>query len=218
MAKRTRWLALAATAMTALASAATAQSWEGYYYGATLGGGTGTYVPGVSAFREEGPDVDVDGIMLGLRAGRNFQSGNVVYGFDADISNGLSGRTPQGTLGPFWNCGSGDCNVSIGRLVTVRGRHGRLAGPDTLIYGAAGLAFAHVSGGIEGSIQQGSSNAIGLTLGAGVERAYSPNINYFAEGSFTDLGELEFGSNNGTETFDAVGNFVTLKAGINVRF
>lgn len=195
-----------------------AQSWDGYFYGATVSFGTGTYQQGVSALDEVGPEVEAEGGMFGLRGGMNIQSGKTVYGFDAELSTGIGGLVEQGNGGPDWFCGSGDCTVNIDALLTLRGRYGMTFSPETLGYAAAGLAVGAVQGGIENSNQEGSSTAVGYTVAIGVEQMVSPSISVFGELGYYDLGDLEFGDDGGGEAYDGVGDFSAVKIGVNVQF
>lgn len=198
---------------------AAAQDWSGNWGGVALGYGSGTYDQGDSAAGEIGPSVDVDGVIAGLQFVRNFQQGNTVYGFDVGVSTGPSGVTAQGTLGADWSCFTGECNVDINSLITLRGRYGVLINPETLAYGAGGLAVGNVEGGIYDSEQQGSSTAVGYTIGAGLERMFGENRTFFGEVNYVDLGTLDFGTaGTPAETYDGVGDFMTVKIGANFRF
>ena len=207
---------------------AAAQDWSGAYYGGILGYGTGSYDQGVPAFDEDGPTVDVGGLLYGVHAGINFQSGNLVYGVDAGFSTGPDGSTPSAlgeVDGPTWQCVSGDCYVAINYVGTLRGRVGLVTDIRTVIYGAAGLAVADVDGGIGNSIQEGSSTASGVTYAIGAERITSPYSTVFAEVGYYDLGTLAFGTNEGTdpppatvENYSADGSFIAITAGVNFKF
>jgi outer membrane immunogenic protein len=190
--------------------------WSGNYWGFVLGYGSGDYR--LKSASGDGVNVNVDGAIFGMRYARNMQNGNRVYGFDAELSSGPDGITPQGTTGPYWSCNTGDCNVSIEALLTLRGRYGGLLNADTLAYGAAGLAAASVNGGIRNSPQQGSSNEVGFTVGVGVERRLQSGWNVFGEINYVDLGDLRFGTGSGTEPFKGAGDFSTLKVGFMRRF
>jgi len=157
--------------------------------------------------------------MFGIRGGYNMQSGKAVYGFDAELSTGIDGITPTGTTAPDWNCISGDCNVSVKSLLTVRGRYGVLTNPKTLFYGAAGLAVGSVQGGIFNSAQQGASTAVGYTVGLGVEYQTTARSSIFGELNYVDLGTLKFGEGVApTDQFSGRGDFMTVKLGMNFRF
>ncbi|QYX55844.1 outer membrane beta-barrel protein [Roseovarius sp. SCSIO 43702] len=193
--------------------------WSGHYVGGFAGYGGGDYTQGVSQAGEVGVEVTVDGTFAGLRYGRNWQRSNLVFGFDVSISSGIDGITPQGTSGPFWVCGTGDCNISIHALAMGRGRLGRLVTPRTLVYGAAGLAVGDIGGGIYNSVQQGSSTAVGYTLGLGMEYRINEKISLYGEANYVDLGEIDFGEGSTpAETFDAKGDFSTVLVGVNYHF
>jgi outer membrane immunogenic protein len=207
------------TALTLGASQAGAQDWSGNWGGVALGYGSGTYDQGDSAAGEIGPSVDVNGVIASLQFVRNFQQGNAVYGFDVGVSTGPSGTRAVGTDGPDWSCNTGECNVEINSLITMRGRYGLLINPETLAYGAGGLAVGNVEGGIYNSAQQGSSTAIGYTIGAGLERMFGENRTFFGEVNYVDLGTLDFGTAaSPANTYDGDGDFVTVKIGVNFRF
>ena len=201
------------------APAAVAADWSGSYGGLSLGYGSGMYDQGVSALNEDGPNIDVDGVMVGLHYGRNYQNGNTVYGFDIGVSTGVDGIAPVRTWGDVWGCGTGECNIDIEGLVTLRGRYGELTNDgNTLFYGTAGLAAARYEGGIYNSAQQGGTETnIGFTAGIGVEHMLQSNISIFGEANYVDLGTLDFGTGHG-ETYDGVGAFFTARVGVNYHF
>ena len=206
--------------MMASSVPALAQNWAGNWGGITLGFGSGSYDLGVSALSEPGPTVDVDGAQLGLRYARNWQRGNYVFGADVEASTGLDGINKQSPIIiPEWICRSGDCNVTIKSLVTIRGRFGLLVNPETLVYAAGGIATGKVEGGIANSPQQGSSTATGYTIGFGAEHFIREKITIFGEVNYVDLGNLEFGEGDtSSDVFDGVGDFMTIKLGASFRF
>ena len=203
------------------AAAVPSSDWSGSYGGLSLGYGSGMYDQGVSALNQDGPNVDVNGAMIGLHYGRNYQNGNTVYGFDIGVSTGVDGTVPVGTWGDFWGCGTGECNVDIEGLVTLRGRYGELTNDgNTLFYGTAGLAAARYVGGIYNSGQQGVTETnIGFTAGVGVEHMLQSNISIFGEANYVDLGTLDFGSGLGiNDVYDGEGAFFSARVGVNYHF
>lgn len=189
--------------------------WSGAFAGVFAGAARGTYT--LASPSGDGPDVDVDGGIYGIQGGYNFQNNRMVYGIVADVSNGPEGITPQGTVGPFWSCNTGDCNADIETLVTVRGRVGFTSG-SALFYATAGVAHAKVSGGIFNSAQQGSGSATGWAASLGAEIAVSPRGSINAEIMHVDVGDIPFGTGLGTEDFYGVGNFNTARIGFNFHF
>ena len=197
---------------------APAFSWAGGYVGLFAGVARGTYLLGVSELDEEGPDVDVRGTVGGAFAGYNWHEGNTVFGVELDASTGPSGVTEQGTAGPVWLCGTGDCYVDISSVITLRGRVG-IAADRMHFYGTAGLAHAQVSGGIENSVQDGSGSATGWVAGVGAEWAASESFVLRAEYLHHDLGALPFGQGFAPDdVFDGVGSFGVLRIGGAFRF
>lgn len=209
------------TAAMLLASPVFGQDWSGNWLGFSLGYGEGSYQQGDFEQGLIGERVDVDRIIGGLHYERNFQRGNRVLGFDVDLSTGVRGITPIGTTtgtGDF-SCDLGDCNVDVKTLMTLRARYGWLVTPETMIYGAGGLAAGEVEGGIYNSFQQGSSTAVGYTIGAGLSHMIQPDTLVYIEVNHVDLGTLEFGWGYGPEdTLDGKGDFSTVKVGVNFRF
>ena len=202
-----------------LASPLSAQDWSGHWGGFALGYGSGSYEQGDFEKDQLGVEVDVDSLLLGLHYERNYQRGNHVLGFDVGLSNGVKGFAPMGTGAPYWSCEIGACNVAIDALLTLRGRYGWLMTPETMIYGAGGLAAGRVEGGIYDSFQQGSSTAVGYTIGAGLAHMIQPDLMLYAEVNHVDLGTLEFGWGDGpADTFDGKGDFSTVVIGVNFRF
>ncbi len=203
-------LTLAATAPTA--------DWSGQFVGGYLTYGEGSYLQGSDTGRV-GVNVDVDGFGLGLRYGQNWQKGTFVFGFDMSVQSGIDGITAQGTGGPNFFCGTGDCNVSINALATIRGRYGMVFGDGkTMAYGAYGLAIGAIDGGIFNARQQGSSTAVGYTAGIGLSRMVTNRISVFGEVNYVDLGDIEFGAASGNETFLGEGDFATVSIGVDYRF
>ena len=224
----THVLRVAAFALLGCATAASAQNWNGSYYGASVGLGSGDYALGVPSLDEDGETVAVTGLLYGIHGGVHFQQGSMVFGGDAAIFLGPEGTTSAAALDPDgarWQCVSGACNVAIDTLTTLRAKVGIITDIRTLVYGAGGLAIATVDGGIRNSQQQGQSTATGLTYAIGVERITSPFSTIFAEAGYYDLGELTFGTNAGDDEppptvadFTGTGDFYAIRVGVNYKF
>jgi outer membrane immunogenic protein len=197
---------------------AAAPDWSGSHVGVTLGYGSGSYEQGTSD-GDIGPEVDVDGGMYGLAFGYDWQRGNRVFGLELAASSGIDGITEQGTVTDGYSCITGDCNIDIETLYTLRGRYGALINPSTLLYASGGVAAANVEGGIFDSDQQGSSTATGFIVGIGAERLLSSRLSVSGEINYVDLGTLEFGIADGTGgDYEADGDFATVRIGLNYRF
>jgi outer membrane immunogenic protein len=155
------------------------------------------------------------GVVGGIQAGFNAQTGNWVYGFETDFQGSAqkdSSRTAHVVIGP---CTTGptcsyfsttDLTAKLSWFGTVRGRIGQdLNG--LLVYATGGLAYGGVklSGvntvaadlglGVElltTSVFDMSSTKVGYTVGAGLEGAFPANnkLSWRAEYLYIDLGSV----------------------------
>jgi outer membrane immunogenic protein len=89
---------------------------------------------------------------------------------------------------------------------------------DALVYATGGFAYGRTSGGIENSVQQGSGNVTGYAVGAGINYAFTQN--WIATGEFmhVDLGDIKFGTGEGSNEFLGSGSFNTVRAGFAYKF
>jgi outer membrane immunogenic protein len=168
-----------------------AYSWTGPYLGGNLG-----YEWGATSNNPTRPS----GFAGGVEAGYNWQSGQFVFGGEADIQ--LSGATDTFAPWKFSNPWFG----------TVRGRAG-YAVSNLLIYGTAGLAFGELQAETFGLVTETHTNA-GWTAGAGVEAAFAANWSAKVEYLFVDLA-----SNNYAVTGTSNGLSASLfRMGVNYHF
>ncbi len=168
-------------------------TWEGFYLG-----GYAQYDWG--RFGDFG---DRDGVFGGgAYTGYNWQSGQIVYGIEADVGwNGAENTTIEGNRGEArWN-GS------------VRGRIGYDLNPF-LIYGTAGLALQDnkMSNGTSSDSQTG----VGYTVGAGAETFITNNITARIEYRYTDYGRDTYDLDTGS--FSKGFDDHSVKVGIGVKF
>jgi outer membrane immunogenic protein len=169
---------------------AVAFSWMGPYIGANVGyqWGSTTNNP-----------TDPSGIVGGLQAGYNFQSGQFVFGAETDIqlSNADDTFAPYKFSNPWFG--------------TVRGRAG-YAMNNILFYATGGLAYGGLRGEISGLSED--KTHLGWTAGAGVEVGFTPNWSAKVEYLYVDLADRGYsvtGTNNGLESN-------LLRFGVNYRF
>jgi outer membrane immunogenic protein len=154
------------------------------------------------------------GIIGGGEFGYNWQSGQFVLGFEADISGStisgselLSGARgvvgfPANTVGV-----SGSANAKVDYLGTVRGRAGYLLTPPLLAYVTGGLAYGGASSNttlaeqVVGPCSCGSFPAVagststaraGWTVGGGVEYMFAPHWTVKSEYLYYDLGSVTY--------------------------
>ena len=166
-------------------------SWIGPYLGGNLG-----YEWGSTSNNPTRPS----GIAGGIQGGYNWQSGQFVFGAEADIQLAAANDTfaPWKFSNPWFG--------------TVRGRAGYAIG-SLLLYGTAGLAFGELSGQTFGLVSESHTN-LGWTAGVGAEAAiygrWSAKIEYL----FVDLASSTFaitGASNGLSAN-------IFRAGVNYHF
>jgi len=163
-----------------------APSWQGWYVGVNVGA---AYQQGANY----GSQINGTSFIGGGQVGVNWQRGNFVYGFEADIS-GLSG--PGSSTAGYY---TGGYSNQINWLATFRGRAG-LAVNDTLVYATFGLAV----GGVENKLPSyfsgygnSSSTRVGWVVGGGVEHMWNQNWTVGLEALFVDLGSYTYSGKNG---------------------
>lgn len=185
-------LILAGAALTALTSASYAADpaevfapvdvWSGWYVGVQGGYGfdgeveyddvSGLMIPQPATF-------DIDGWNGGLFYGRNWQSGNLVFGLDGSISfadmDGVS-NPPGDPLG-----------VTIEAFSASRLRVG-YAFDNFLIYAAGGFSLAMVDVDF-GGLDSGDDFLKGFTVGAGAEFMISESWSARVEYLYFDYGD-----------------------------
>ena len=148
--------------------APTLYNWGGFYAGANLGYEWG---------KVTSTSINPDGVMGGVQAGYNWQSGAIVFGGETDIQ--LSGA--DDTFAPY--------KFSNPWFGTLRGRIG-FAMNNILIYGTLGLAYGDLKGEIGGLDE--SKTEIGWTGGLGMEVGLTPNWSAKVEYLYMDLGDRAF--------------------------
>ena len=171
-------------------------TWTGPYVGINGGYGWG-----------ESRSFDIDGGLLGVTAGYNWQMNQIVFGVEGDLSwSGISGRG---------GCGAGTtCTVDNDWLGTARGRIGWAAG-QFMPYVTGGLAFGNIEARRTG-FGRTESTEIGYALGAGVEAALWGPVSAKIEYLFVDLGSGDRipGPGGGRADFQTS----IIRAGLNYRF
>lgn len=150
----------------------------------------------------------------GIQAGRNWQDGNLVYGFEVDFGsfNVKGSRSGSGVFTTAGNGGGGGVNpgdaftvsnsFSADWLFTARARLG-WAVSNWIVFVTGGAAMSkvsvtntysdnHVSGGVTGTSLTVSKSKvrIGWTLGGGAEIAINKNWSIKGEYLYVDLGSV----------------------------
>ncbi len=206
-------MAVPATAadMSAPLAVPVSSDWSGFYLGAHLGGGKSiidwTYDLGGTA------DHEGDGVLGGAQAGYNFQSGDWVFGLEADISaSGIEGDTD--CPNPAFTCSS-----DAKWLSTVRGRVG-YSFDKLLVYGTGGLGIGRFEMSTDnGAGTSGSTTKTdtGWVAGAGVEYAISPRWSVKAEYMYYDFGSTDYTVDGGLG-IEVDQRYHTGKVGVNFKF
>jgi outer membrane immunogenic protein len=165
-------------------------SWTGPYLGGNLG-----YQWGNTTRNPTNPA----GIAGGVLGGYNWQTGQFVFGSEADITASAA----SDTFAPW--------KFSNRWFGTLRGRLG-YAFNNILVYGTGGFAFG--DGRVEvGSLSE-SRTHFGWTAGVGLEVGLTTNLSARVEYLFIDLTDKPYaltGTSNGFESS-------LLRLGINYRF
>jgi outer membrane immunogenic protein len=201
----------AAASGTALAAPPTPMhSWTGFYVGANVGYGWGNtmtdlvgYPPPIWAMFLTAPGVpasydrNLRGFIGGGQAGYNYQTGNFVYGLEADFSfsdihHDLTRTGFDGVPNFFADTES----QKLKWLATLRGRFGVAAMENLLIYVTGGLAVGSIAvstdfsypGSINTYVGSATKTKAGWTIGGGAEYALSQNWSIKLEYLYVDLG------------------------------
>jgi outer membrane immunogenic protein len=222
--KRILLATVALTAFAATASAAdlparmvtkapayvTGYNWTGFYAGANLGYGWATASStatfgGVTATESE----RLKGVVGGGQVGYNWQTGNVVFGLEADIQ--ATGQKNTATVGGV------TFTDKLPWFATLRGRLG-LAFDRSLIYVTGGGGLANVkSEATRGAVTISESDTRGLwTIGAGFEQALWANVTAKVEYLYLDTGSER--TTVGANVLDSRIKDHVVRAGLNFRF
>ena len=207
-------------------------SWAGFYIGANAGVAWNhaefTDLGAVAFFQPFGfPNGTTywspkkAGFTGGGQIGYNFQSGNIVYGVEADlnfVSNKASATIPAGFV-----AGTIITSSKLDWMGTVRGRLGVTLSP-TLLYVTGGGAFAHFEDTwtapgvvVPGSV---SKTRAGWTVGGGIEHMFARNWTAKIEALYADFGRWDgflnaFGSTYRTRFEHEV---LTVRGGLNYKW
>jgi outer membrane immunogenic protein len=153
-------------------------TWAGPYAGLQLGylsGHIDVGIPGIDGDPTIGPSPiveraspDADGFVGGIYGGYNFAtSGNLVFGFEGEYNWSHADGSDQ--LPAIDGLGE-TLESDIESTAALRGRIGH-AMDRTLIYGAAGIAWADLE--LSDGTATASETMTGWTIGGGVEHAFT---------------------------------------------
>jgi outer membrane receptor protein involved in Fe transport/opacity protein-like surface antigen len=187
-------------------------NWSGFYLGLNAGGALGTFTQTASGGGGSA-SVKEPGFIGGAQFGANYQTGPMVWGFEADYDATTQNQSlPAGVL-----TGS---TSQMPWLATLRGRIG-VAFDRTLIYATAGGAAGELRSIT--SIPAGTSNTTVTygtwTAGGGIEYAITDNLSARAEYLYLDRGHIPtavIGTPPTQITSRVQDNF--MRVGLNYRF
>jgi outer membrane immunogenic protein len=167
---------------------------------------SGAYIGAYGAYDWGRFDGDREGAFGGgVFGGYNMQSGQIVYGVEADAGyNGEEADAAPGVEGKAgWN-GS------------VRARVGYDLNPF-LLYGTAGVALQDNKLTDTTTGESDNKTAVGYTVGAGVEALVTDNITTRVEYRYTDFGSDTYNLGGGTSVSSGYDDH-SVKVGIGVKF
>ncbi|MER8870554.1 outer membrane protein [Mesorhizobium sp. M0814] len=171
--------------------------WSGGYVGLQAGYGWGKSDNDFPSSPIAEISGDIDGGLVGIYGGWNWQFNQVVTGFDADVNySGIEG-TKNNDFGE-------SLTTELKWNGAVRGRLG-YAFDQVLIYGAGGLAFGDIDVDVfdaGGTFANASETKAGWTVGIGTDIAFSANLIGRAEYRYTDYGEVDYTTPGGDGTID----------------
>jgi outer membrane immunogenic protein len=177
-------------APVAVAPVAIPTTWAGFYLGGHIGYGWSKMDGQESGGDQFADSLKLNGLLVGVHGGYNWQYSQLVFGVEGDIS---------GAFGNGWSkdvCTVDDpsCRVSgsasmlhgeMHGLASIRGRLG-WAFDRTLIYATGGWGWGNYRGLVTSgsSINPISTTVSGGVVGGGVEWKYNPNLSFRVEGLY----------------------------------
>lgn len=175
--------------------------WNGAYFGANMGYGFMGFDG--KAGTSGALDDNTDGVNVGVYGGYNFMvSPRVVLGVEGDIAyNDIDNSAGGFNVQSDWNA-------------NIRARAGYAVFDRTLLYGTGGVAFADLSA--KGNGGKDDTTAVGYTVGAGVEQAFTDRISGRVEYLYQDFGSQDFDLGGTKYKTDVNNNIV--RAGVAVSF
>ena len=194
-------------------------SWTGFYIGGELGG---AWANGNVTDSLHGLSVSSnhEGWLGGAVVGYNIQTGNVVFGIEADFDGTSLKATGNGVFIPA--LGTLQASAKTDWITTVAGRVG-YAADRTLFYVKGGGGWvgntASITNLTTGAAISASNTNSGWLVGGGVEYAFAPRWSAKLEYDYIGLRSWSWNSTVFPgDTFTASRNISTFKAGINYRF
>lgn len=227
-------LAVVAIAIPASSSSAAdmvgmnSHDWTGPYAGLQLGIGWGNTEPsyGTGFGPLERGNIDLQGLIGGVEAGYQYQTGSLVLGIESDVSlSGVDGYfvSPTANTRPCIIIGQG-CDAGFNWLATARARAG-FAIDNFMPFVTGGLAI----GGVDGTFDSPNNActchvddvSLGFVFGGGVEWAIDEKWSAKAEYLYVNLGKPDIDGDNTLATPGVATdnyNFNVVRLGLNYAF
>lgn len=197
------------------------RDWSGAYlgiHGGYVGNGrrSTSAAPNIPALNFNAPVVgnkgstrNVTGAGLGVQAGYNFQSGNIVYGVEGQGTFNTAGNKRSAT----------NLSAQEQYRAALKGKLGYSFG-STLVYGTAGVAIAplRISAPATATTVAARRNitGAGAVVGVGVEHMLTDNISLKGELEYTAFGKQRLTLPAGTTSVER--GQLAATAGLNYRF
>lgn len=188
--------------------AVTSHDWSGPYAGIQAGYGWGEATANTELIEDvivlsdpisldppEDGSIDAEGVLGGLHAGYNLQTGNLVFGIEGDAElTDMDGDTD--VLRQVEDPPVATQEKEYDWLASLRLRAG-YAMDRALVYATGGLAVGDVDMSfalLDGSFDESETEtAFGWTVGGGLEYAVTDNLSVRVEYRYTDLEDTSFG-------------------------
>jgi len=189
-------------------------SWTGFYLGVSGGYGFGsTRHTNVDNGINSGTDNNLNGGIVGLTYGYNWQTGPLVLGLEGDISwSGIKDSFHDNNNSGF--CTRPDtCLTNLKWLGTDRARLG-YAWDRYLVFATGGVAYGEVAATCCVGFPAQTKSRAGWTAGGGIEARLMPNWSAKLEYLYIDLGDKRNYSTNESVLLRTS----LIRLGLNYRF
>jgi outer membrane immunogenic protein len=196
--------------------------WSGYYVGVFGGGGLGNHnynnANGFAGFANFTVNYASTGAVGGGEAGYNWQTGNYLFGVEADgFWSGIKGNDASQQLGV-----TDQSNLRWGGTLRARGG---IAVDRLLLFFTGGWAFGdmlHTSTAAGFPVDQFTNHQSGLTAGGGIAYALTNNVIGKIEYRYYDLGRYSRAGNpltpNGQLPYTVDNTYSVVTLGVDFKF
>jgi outer membrane immunogenic protein len=195
-------------------------NWSGFYLGLQVGYAWGNnhtteFITATGLPSGFNRNFDTSGVVGGVHGGYNWQSGQFVFGIEADVE-------AADITGGYRLANTNGTDFRLRDQASIRGRLG-VAFNNSLLYVTGGAAFAdieHTYVFANTVFERVSRDRVGYTVGAGWEYGFTPNWTARLEYRYTDFGTYRDNSLVAFPGFSYQDHPVyhTVRGGISYRF